>query len=192
MYIGIALLTDSNVHNLGRSITFNLNKKYNTVIESALLPQHISLKQSFPYKGDIRKIETYLYEFFASIKPIKICIEKIEIKLLSEAKILAWFDVIENKELKGIHKQLCSELKEKFDIKPLGFDGSNWKFHSTLTCSDIDKNYIKELFHEYNNMKISLDFQACQAVMFCCVGDNTKTSEYFSYKIFNIDNFNEY
>lgn len=186
MHIGIAILTDIQIHNVARNITFNLNNKYNTGIESAILPQHISLKQSFPYDGDIDVIEEYIEQFFLSIRPFKIFIEKVEVNSLSEETVIVWLKVKECNELKDIHSKLCEDLKVRFDISPLGFDGDEWQFHSTLTVSKINKNYLEELICEYNNKDFSIEFEAKEIVLFCCTGDASKTSEYFSLKIFNM------
>lgn len=188
MHIGIAILADIEMHNIARSIMFNINKKYNTGIERALLPQHISLKQSFPYDGDIGLIEDYLNDFFARIKPFKILIEKIEIQELSEEVVLGWLKVKECNELRDIHTRLCKELKSKFNIEPLGFDGDTWQFHSTLVCSTINKANIINIISDYHNKDISMKFEANEVVMFCCLGDITKASQWFSLKKFNIGN----
>lgn len=186
MHIGIAILTDIQIHNVARNITFNLNKKYKTGLESALLPQHISLKQSFPYYGDIDVIEEYIERFCLSIRPFKIFIEKVEVNSLTEETVIVWLKVRECNELKDIHSKLCEDLKAKFNISPLGFDGDEWQFHSTLTVSEINKNYLEELIYEYNNKDFSIEFEAKEIVLLCCIGDAAKTSEYCSLKIFNM------
>lgn len=188
MHIGIAILTDGKIHNIARDITFNLNKKYNTGIESALLPQHISLKQSFPYEGDVYKIEEYIERFCSNIKPFKIFVERVEINSLGKESILAWLKIRESNELKNIHMKLCKELKSEFGIEPLGFDGEQWKFHSTLAFSKVNECYKNELIYEYDNKDISMEFEAKEIVMFCSMGDGSKASEYFSLKIFNMNN----
>ncbi len=188
MHIGISVLTDEKVHNIARDLTFNLNKKYNTGTEAALLPQHISLKQSFPYEYDIYAMEKFIEIFCSAMKPFKISVEKVKVNSLSEESILAWLKIKESSELQNIHMKLCRELKTKFGIEPLGFDGKQWKFHSTLTFSNIDRRIKDELICEYNNKDISMEFEAKKIVMFCCMGDGNKTSEYFSLKIFNINN----
>ena len=188
MHIGIAILVDTEVHNIARSIMFNINKTYNTGIERALLPQHISLKQSFPYSGDINLLEDYLYDFFAKTKKIKMLVEKVEIKKLSEEVVLGWLKIKECNELRDIHTRLCKELKSKFNIEPLGFDGDNWRFHSTLVCSTIDKENITTIISDYHNKDISMKFEANEGVMFCCLGDITNSSQWFSLKKFTIGN----
>lgn len=77
-------------------------------------------------------------------------------------------------------------LKEKFNISPLGFDGDEWQFHSALTVSEINKNYLEELIYEYNNKNFSIEFVAKEIVLLCCIGDASKATEYFSLKIFNM------
>lgn len=186
MHIGIAILSDIEMHNIARSIMFNINKKYDTDIERALLPQHISLKQSFPYDGDIGLLESYFNDFFARIKPFKILIEKIEIQELAEEVVLGWLKIKESNELRDIHTRLCKELKSKFDIEPLGFDGDRWQFHSTLVCSTINKANIANIISDYHNKDISLKLEANEVVMFCCLGDIKNPSQWFSLKRFTI------
>lgn len=123
MYIGIAILTNTKVHNVARNIIFNLNQKYATGIENALLLQHISLKQSFPYEGNIEDIEKCIETFCSNLKPMQLFLEKVEMNLINEDTILGWIKVRECNELSDIHIKLCKELKSKFNIEPLGFDG---------------------------------------------------------------------
>lgn len=187
MYIGIAILTDTKIHNVARNIVLNLNQKYGMGIESALLPQHISLKQSFPYEGDIKNIEKYLEIFCSNLKPMKVLLEKVEINIINEDTILGWIKVKESRELRDIHRKLCKELKSHFNVEPLGFDGDEWTFHTTLAVSKVNKNLINKIFSEYNNKDMSIEFEARKVAMFCNVGDSTKISDYFSLKIFDID-----
>lgn len=186
MYIGLALLTNAEVHNFARKIVFDLNQEYGTGIENALLPQHISLKQSFPYEGKIEDIEKYLKTFCSNLKPLKIVLEKVEINLIGEETILGWIKVRDCGELKDVHTKLCKELKSEFNIEPLGFDGTMWKFHSTLTISKVKKNTIHQLHSEYHNKDVNIEYEAREIVMFCNLGDPTKTSDYFSLKIFDL------
>ena len=188
MYIGIALLTDVEIHNIARNFTFNINAKYSTGINSALLPQHISLKQSFPYSGDLSLLEDYLNDFFVKIKPFKVLVEKVEIQELSECVVLGWLKIKECHELREIHLRLCKELKNKFNIEPLGFDGDMWRFHSTLVCSTVDKGSMIDIISDYHNKDISMEFEPKEGVMFCCLGDTTNDSQWFSLKKFNIGN----
>lgn len=154
MYIGIAILTNTKIHNLAREIVFNLNQKYCIGTENALLPQHISLKQSFPYEGDIEDIEEFLENFCSNLRPIKILLEKIEMNLINENTILGWIKVKESSELRAIHIKLCEALKSEFNIEPLGFDGNEWAFHQTLTASRVNKNLINKIVSDYFSLKI--------------------------------------
>lgn len=69
---------------------------------------------------------------------------------------------------------------------PIGFDGENWRFHSTLAFSKLEKDSASKLILEYNNKEIGMEFEPKEVVMFCGVGDAAKPSEYFSLKIFEI------
>lgn len=50
-----------------------MHQKYNTDIENVFLPQHVSLKQSFPYNGNIETIENYFKESFLISVLFNIC-----------------------------------------------------------------------------------------------------------------------
>ncbi|MBP1924672.1 hypothetical protein J2Z76_000525 [Sedimentibacter acidaminivorans] len=50
----------------------------------------------------------------------------------------------------------------------------------------VNKNYLEELIYEYNNKDFSIEFEAKEIVLLCCIGDTSKTSECFLLKIFNI------
>jgi hypothetical protein len=186
MHIGIAILTDTAIHNLAREMVFDMQKKYHTRIENALLPQHISLKQSFPYNGKVEDIENYFEKFCSSIEPVKVSLQNVEINRINEDTVLGWIKVTESKALRDIHLRICQELKSEFNIDPLGFDGDNWRFHSTLITSRVDINLLDSLIQEYDKRNISVCFEAKKIVMFCNIGDPTRTSEYFSLKIFDI------
>lgn len=105
-----------------------------------------------------------------------------------EDTVLAWIKIKESIELRNIHTKLCEKLKAKFEIEPLGFDGEHWTFHSTLTYSKIDNTFKPKIYDEYNGKVIKSEFEANEAVVFCCLEDCSRTCNYFSLKIFNIGN----
>lgn len=71
MHIGIAILTDKKMHNIGRQLSYDINEKYETGIESALLPQHISLKQSFLMMEILLQLKNSLMNFSRELNRLK-------------------------------------------------------------------------------------------------------------------------
>lgn len=185
MNICIALLANTKLHNLGRKITFDMNQKYETGIESARLPQHVSLKQTFFFDKNIDDLEKYLETFFEEMKIIKIKVEKLEVNYVEE-KALIWLKIKKDEKLKKIHEKLCAELKEKFDIEPIGYDGEKWEFHSTLAYTKLEILKLNEIKKEYDGMKIDEEFELKEAVILCSTIEEKEEAKYFSLRKFDL------
>ena len=63
-----ALLTNTEIHNLVRKLSWDIHQKYRTGIEVCRLPPHISLKQPFDI-SDLELLVKYMAELAGSITP---------------------------------------------------------------------------------------------------------------------------
>lgn len=70
----------------------------------------------------------YLKEELKDINTIELKANNLTI---IDGKVI-WLDIEENKFLRNLHNKINLLLKEKFNIGLSGFDGENFKFHSTL------------------------------------------------------------
>lgn len=186
MKIGIALLTNYNIHNEVRNLSFEINCKYGTSLESTLLPQHISLKQSFDYNGDIDALENYLNSILSNFTPFTITSEKVEVKKMNDSNVLCCLKIKESKKLRTLHNDICEGLKKRFEIEPLEFDGDMWTFHSTITMGKIDSASLDKLFNEYNNKKFVEEFDVDKVVLFFSYEDENRITRYYTKRIYEL------
>ena len=63
-----ALLTNTEIHNLVRKLSWDIHQEYRTGIDVCRLPPHISLKQPFDI-SDLDLLGKYMAELASSITP---------------------------------------------------------------------------------------------------------------------------
>lgn len=127
MYIWIGLILEKEDENYIREICKVENKSFNVNEQAFTLPQHISLKTSFNVNEYAVVIE-YLKEELKDINTIELEADNLTV---IDGKVI-WLDIKENKLLRELHNRINFLLKNKFNIGLSGFDGENFKFHSTL------------------------------------------------------------
>lgn len=109
--------------------------------ESAfLLPQHISLKCSFPTE-----------HWEAIIGDLKNCFRQLpgftlEAEALQQIPGILWLRIRETPALRDLHNALNDRLLQKFSIGLSGFDGDDFAFHSTLFQDPAHPEKIRSLF----------------------------------------------
>lgn len=139
MYIWIGLVLEKDDENYIREICKKENKNFNISEQAFSLPQHISLKTSF-YANEYLTIIQYLKEELKDINRIELKANNLTI---IDGKVI-WLDIEENEILRKLHNKINLLLKEKFNIGLSGFDGENFKFHSTLFQeSEFNENINK-------------------------------------------------
>lgn len=143
MYLWIGLGIDKENEEFIREYCKKINVKYKINEQSFTLPQHISLKTSF----DTDEYQNIIDDFKNMFKNNK----KMNLKVYDVEMVpgVIWLNITEISELREYHNLILNRLKEKYNIEKIGFDGENFKFHSTL-FQDIDnKEKVSEL---YNNI----------------------------------------
>jgi len=184
VYVCFALLLDYEVHNRLRNIIYKLIKEQHVGIEPSLLPQHISLKQSF-YVSEIEEIEKYFEEFALSLSSFEITCKAIDLINMkdeeNETQVL-WLDIQESQELRETHNRLNNDLKNKLHIQNSGFDGDTFHFHSTLTYGHNQYKKLSEIKNELNDEFNEISFQAKEIAMFYSV-DELRPGRFISHKI---------
>lgn len=188
MYICIAALTDSVTQNNARKIAFDLSTNYDIGTLSARLPLHISLKQSFKVKS-IEELEEYFDNFTCSLSPFYVKIEKTELLSMEDefkTTQILWYKMVDSAELRNLHERLNSELYEHFGIQKQGFDGENWKFHSTIAY-DINKENVFNKYLAENDLSVSSKLvKIDKLAIFFSPNDKLTPGDFITYKINNL------
>lgn len=140
MYIWIGLVLEKDDENYIRGICKEENKCFNINEQAFTLPQHISLKTSFNVNKYVEVIQ-YLKEELKDINVIELKACNLTI---IDGKVI-WLDIGENTFLRELHNKVNLLLKEKFNIGLLGYDGENFKFHSTLFQETVYNENINKI-----------------------------------------------
>lgn len=140
MYIWIGLVLEKDDENYIRKICREENKKFNINEQAFSLPQHISLKTSFNANEYLEVIQ-YLEEELRDIQVFQLEVNNLTI---IDGKVI-WLDIEENRFLRKLHNRINLILKEKFNIGLSGFDGKNFKFHSTLLQENENNKNINKI-----------------------------------------------
>ena len=110
-----------------------LNEQLRLDTTAFMLPQHISLKISF-CTDQWADVLSYLEQYLSQQDPFAV-----EIQPPQQNGNILWLPVAENTVLQQLHRQLDSQLEERFGITQHEFDKC-FLFHSTLFIdTDADK-----------------------------------------------------
>jgi len=185
MYLCIALLVDYKVNNYVREIVYNLSENQGVGIEPSLLPQHVSLKQTFEVDS-IKEVDRFFEDFAASVKTFEVEFSKIDlIKMGAGEKTteILWLDVEESNELRVIHNRLNDEMAKQVNVPATGFDGDRFHFHSTIAYGyngEVDFESVKE---EWEPLTPELRFEAKEIALFYSPDAQCVPGRFVTYKI---------
>ena len=118
-------LLDYTTHNFMRKLALEIHRKYDSGFKAALLPPHISLKQSF-WCEDLARAEDYFDELAVSIEPFPIAFTGISVNVYRQAGLdqgVIWLNVAETPPLRALHNKIIADLKDLFDKPCASFDG---------------------------------------------------------------------
>ncbi|MBQ9930578.1 MAG: 2'-5' RNA ligase family protein [Oscillospiraceae bacterium] len=133
MYIWVGCKLPEHFEQQIRSVCLGQNKALNLNTDAFSLPQHVSLKISFPSQRH-EEILKYLEAFLSVQAPFSLRIRSAQ----QQGNIL-WLPVEENETLRQLHQQLDARLEQRFGIAQHPFDKC-FLFHSTLFMDeDTDK-----------------------------------------------------
>lgn len=140
MYLWIGLGIDKENEEFIREYCKKINMKYKVNEQSFTLPQHISLKTSF----DTEEYQNIINDFknmFKNNKKMNLKVHDIEM-----VPGVIWLNIEEIPELRKYHNLILNHLKDKYNIEKIGFDGENFKFHSTLFQDVDNKGKVSKLY----------------------------------------------
>lgn len=184
MYVCFALLLDYKTHNSVRKIIYNILRNHQVGIESSLLPQHISLKQSF-FVSDINLVEDYFVSLAKEIKPVEVTFKKVDLINMgsnNNTTQVLWLDIEENQSLRAIHNKLNSDLAKLNSIPMSGFDGDQFHFHSTLTYGYNQYEELLARCELINNEYKEITFQVREIAMFYSLEEEVRAGRFIIHK----------
>ena len=112
------------------------------------LPQHISLKMSFPVEKErVEAVLKAVSDILAKEKPFAVRLDGVE-----QVEGVLWLKIRSNSRLKTMHTQLDAMLQKDFGVEPHRFD-HDFRFHSTLFLDkDVEKlRRVYEILSQYPN-----------------------------------------
>lgn len=154
MLIDIALLADSTIHNIGRTVSLELDRQFNIGLNTCRFPPHITLKQAFSYHGDIEPLTRLFDTFCCLATPPVIRYSGIELTPCVNEETSIWLSIAADHHLTGMQKMLLHLLNEQLGIQPGPLDGKKWRFHTTLAQSRLNPDQhtaIRELAARHTN-----------------------------------------
>ncbi|MBD2843581.1 2'-5' RNA ligase family protein [Paenibacillus sp. IB182496] len=168
MYVCFALLLDHDIHNRIRKMVHQLISTHQVGIETALLPQHVSLKQSF-FVPQMEEVEQYFDHFAARIRSFSITFHAVDLihqkRGDTDTQVL-WLDIQEDRELRGLHNRLNQDLSRGLQIPNSGFDGDGYHFHSTLAYGSGRYEEFQAMKNELNSSFIEMSCEIKEIAMF--------------------------
>jgi 2'-5' RNA ligase len=185
MKAAIAVLTNREVQNFVRRISFDFHKKYDIPFLASLLPAHISLKQPFSF-ASMDLLELYFDTLAQNIEPFVVELDHFYYTQWSGYEILG-IKVKETKALRGLHNRINAELDNLFENTLGPQDGDRYRFFLTIELGSVDEGDVyKRYFKELEQKRVDLKFTAQEIALFYYYGD-PGTASYLTYKILEIE-----
>lgn len=185
MYFCIAALLDDSSQNEIRKNILETFRKYDLGVTALLLPQHISLKISFP-TDQFDNLAIYFDKLCLSQQPFQISLHKLELVPTNdfgrESGIL-WLNVSDDTNLRTIHNQLNNDFPQVLGITNSEIDGDRFRFHTTLAYGGKTyKEYRRihsAITKDFNQMMVKIN----RLAIFCSLQDKIKAGQFFTYRI---------
>jgi 2'-5' RNA ligase len=179
-----ALLVDHRVHNFMRKLAVEIQARYRTGLQAAVLPAHITLKLPFRVTG-LAGLEAYFDRLAASIEPFEIALTGLELQMTilegAEQGVL-WLEVEESPTLRGLHNRINEELASRFQDTQAPFDGPDYRFHATVALGGQPPDVYRRIYAEYRDLDVHLRYTATHIAMFYSP-DHAQPDQFITCKI---------
>ncbi|HRW04954.1 MAG TPA: 2'-5' RNA ligase family protein [Caldilineaceae bacterium] len=163
MFICVAALLDDPSQNRIRAKTMRLMERYRLPATAVLLPQHVSLKMTFPCRNPAPLV-AYFDALADAVSAAKIALDTVEaIPIEDQGKPsgLIWYNVVDDGRLRAIHNQLNDDLPALLGIQNSPIDGDAFRFHTTVTYGSLRfeeyQKIVAEEARQFAPMEVMLD-----------------------------------
>ena len=106
-------------------------------VKSSKLPAHITLKAPFEYEGDISELEDKMEKFVLENNSANYKIEGFK----SFDKRVIYMNVIDNENIRNIHRRFIKEIKTIPFIEFGSHEGDNAIFHVTISSKKLQSKF---------------------------------------------------
>lgn len=183
-----ALLTNNQIHNLVRKLSWDIHRKYRTGIDICRIPPHISLKQPFEI-SDLDRLGKYMSEFAASIAPFEVKLTELQLIEVNKEGFetgILWMDVEETQTLRQLHDRLNEELAVRFGNVQAPYDGLQYHFHMTVARGNQPVETYRRIKKEFSNRLTNLRYTIQELAMFGYDDTNSMAGGYMTYMILSL------
>ena len=180
-----ALLTNHEIHNLVRKLSWEIHRKYRTGVDICRLPAHISLKQPFETM-DLVGLEIYMENLVTNLAPFEVDLtglELIETTIDDMKSGIIWLDVRETETLRDLHNKINRELTQRFGNVPAEFDGSEYHFHMSVAIGGQPWDVYQKIHNEFMGPLKDLHYMVREMALFVCDEQDETNAGYMTYKI---------
>jgi hypothetical protein len=183
MRAAIVLLADREVQNFARRAVVELNLRSQIGFFAALLPAHVSLKQTFRF-DHLETLDRYVESLAASLPPFLVDLDRFYCEDWSGFSILG-LNVVETPFLRGLHDRLNRELGLILPDSSAAHDGSGYHFHLTVEMGrvGVDGNPFRAYFEGLADPRVNLSFMASEMGVFFYADDDHRPGSFITYRI---------
>jgi len=180
------LLTNSEIHNFVRKISWEFHQKYRTGTRHISLPPHISLKQPFRV-SHLPSLEKYMDELAQSIQPFEVQLNDLQVIPIPFDKFteygILWVNVEETDILRRLHNSINAELNQRFGDTTADYDGDVYRFHMTVMMGGQLMEIYRKFQDDIPTSNINLRYTARELAMFLYDEPLGPNSDHLCYKI---------
>ncbi|MCK6585418.1 2'-5' RNA ligase family protein [Chloroflexi bacterium CFX2] len=181
----LALLADSETHNLVRKLSWDIHQKYRTGIDVCRLPPHISLKQPFDI-SDVDSLSAYMTKLAQGLEPFPTLLTHLELIETTMDRLhtgILWLNVQETEFLRGLHERVNRELTKRFGNARAEFDGADYHFHMTVAIGGQPIETYRTILNEFKDRLMNLPCTVREMVMFVYDERTAVNAGYMTYMI---------
>ena len=163
MFICVAALLDDPSQNRIRAKTMRLMEQYRLPATAVLLPQHVSLKMTFPCRNP-EPLVAYFDALAGAVSAAEIeldMIEAIPIEDHGKPSGLIWYNVVDDGRWRAVHNRLNDDLPALLGIQNSPIDGDEFRFHTTMIYGSLRfeeyQKIVAEEERQFAPMNVVLD-----------------------------------
>ena len=183
-----ALLTNPEIYNYTRKLSWGIHQKYRTGTRHAAHPPHISLRRPFS-ASSVPALEQYMEELASSVQPFEVKLTELQAvpKFYDGVEYgVLWAAVEKSYVLRELHKRLNHDLELRFGCDAADPDSDSYLFHITIMMCGQLMEICRKYENNIEHTRIDMCYTARELGMFIYEEPMGPHGEYLCYKILPI------